>query len=120
MLVDSIGNRIYREEDNLYLLLQSEVVPRKLGEIDSYNKTLTTYREYDKHLFRKTNSFGFNSNLLETATLFNKIILNTDRDEAFVIPVSYILENGEYLFFRQQGFEKQIFIKLEQINKFKI
>ncbi|MBK7362665.1 MAG: hypothetical protein IPJ01_10255 [Micavibrio sp.] len=36
------------------------------------------------------------------------------------IPVKFILENGKFLFFKEQGFEKQIFVSLEQLAEFKI
>ena len=49
---------------------------------------------------------------------FNTIRLQ-DEFNRWTIPLQYILENGEFLFFKEQGFEKQIFISLNKIEQFK-
>ena len=68
---------------------------------------------------RKNNSYGFNEHLIKTGKTFDKIKL-IDDGGTYVFPKSEILEKGKYLFFKEQGFEKQLFLPLEEINKFKV
>jgi hypothetical protein len=117
-LIDTDNNRIYRKETAIYLKLKNESFSRKLGEIDTDKKTLTVNRKYETHLHRKSDSFGFNYSLLKQATLFNLVVLITNKDEVFHIPLEYILEKGDFIYFKEQGFEKQIFLKLELIKEF--
>jgi len=120
MIVDDFNNKIYREHSVIYLVLSANNKRRKLGIIDFKKETFNVHRNYDRHLLKKNNSFGFNVSLLETAKIFNKVVLTTNKKEVFVIPVDFILKKGEYLFFKQQGFEKQIFLKLEDMKDFKL
>ncbi len=115
---DYLGNKLFRKGNLLYLKLASETRNRKLGVIEEQSKNFITNRIYEKHLYRNGQAFGFNVELLRTATLFNGVKLMTDRDETFIIPVKFILEHGEYFHFKKQGFEKQIFIKTEQLKQF--
>ena len=104
----------------LYLKLQSEGRrSRKVGVITKSTKTLKITRKRDKHLFRKLNAYGFNEYVLANGKSFDKIWLKDDYSE-WKIPTSFILENGEYLNFKQQGLELQKFISLEKIEQFKV
>lgn len=118
MIEDEYGNKVYIRGNDLYLQLENSY-PRKLGTLNRVTRTLNAHRKYGPHLYRMSNSFGFNLKLLETAESFDTIHLTTDRDEIFKIPRAFILDNGHYLHFQQKGFEKQIFIKLEQLKQYK-
>lgn len=120
MITDKIGNKLYREGDVIYLKLVSQNYRRKLGVIDEQSKIFLTTRVYEKHLYRNAKSFGFNSEFLRSASLFKDVKLLTDRNESFVIPVKTILEEGSYLHFKKQGFERQIFLSLDKMQKYLI
>lgn len=91
---------------------------RRLGIINKAVKTFYIRRKRARHLFLKTNSYGFNYKILSEALLFDKIRLIDDFAE-YLIPKKFILEEGKFLFFKSEGFEKQIFITLEQMEQFK-
>lgn len=118
LLCVSNGKRI-----KLILKLISEQTPtkkksRRLGIINKAVKTFYIRRKRERHLFLKTNSYGFNYKILSEALLFDKIRLIDDVAE-WLIPKKFILEEGKFLFFKSEGFEKQIFITLDQMEQFK-
>jgi hypothetical protein len=100
------------------LKLASENRTRSLGSVNIKNKSLSVTRKKERHLVRTINSYGFNHYVLESAITF-KFVKLKDETASWKIPVKYILENGKFLFFKGQGFEKQIFISLEQLNQYK-
>jgi len=104
----------------VFLQLQAEKNrKRRIGVVTKSTKTFFVKRERDKHLFIKGNAYGFNDYVLKNQTSFDKVAL-FDGIEHWKIPVQFIIENGKYLMFKQQGFERQLFVSLEQIEKFKI
>lgn len=105
----------------LYLKLKAEGnKKRKVGVITKSTHTMQVKRNREKHLFIKTMSWGFNDYILRRTELFDKIWLVDNWGDEWVIPVPFILENGHYFYFLKQGFEKQVFIKLEEIEQFKV
>ena len=82
-------------------------------------RTLTVTRNRAKHLLQKGNAYGLNHKLLAEATRFDTVRIVDDYGR-WDIPREFILENGKFLLFAKQGFELQIFISLEQIERFKI
>ena len=102
----------------IHLQLVGESRKRKVGTITKSTKTLAITRKRFKHLFIKGNAYGFNEYILANAKLFDKIKLKDELCE-WKIPVKFILENGSYLMFKQQGFERQLFVSLTQIDEFK-
>lgn len=119
---DDFGNIIYFSNNgkriNVSLKLVAEDKRRRIGSINISNKTIQIRRNRYKHLFRKGNAYGFNTFLLSNAKKFDKIRLIDDIDE-FLIPVSFVLENGFYLDFKSQGFELQTFININDLYQFK-
>lgn len=103
----------------LYLQLQSYTRKRRLGVVTISTRTITVRRKYYQHLFRKGNAYGFNEFLLKNTKTFDTINLS-DEFSDWKIPVKFILENGKHLNFKQQGFELQLFVSLEQIEQFKV
>lgn len=92
---------------------------RKIGVITKSTKTLVITRRIADHLFIKGNAYGFNEHVLKNATLFNQIRLS-DEFHDWKIPVEFILKEGKYLNFKQQGFELQLFVSLEQLGPYRI
>jgi len=120
MILDEKGNElIAKTNDNvisLYLKLV-EKSERLLGIIDKKEKTFQIKRNREKHIFKRNKSYGFNHYVLKNAKTFDKIYL-LDDVTSWIIPVKFILENGSFMQFQQQGFELQIFIPLEKIAQF--
>jgi hypothetical protein len=102
----------------IHLQLAGESRKRKVGTITKSTKTFAISRKRSKHLFIKGNAYGFNEYILANAKLFDKIKLKDEFCE-WKIPVQFILQKGSYLMFKQQGFEKQLFVSLSQIDEFK-
>ncbi len=122
ILSDNDGNfiRVHdtKETRVISLKLKTETKERLIGTLSKVNRELIVTRIRAKHLMIKSNSYGFNYHVLSKAKQFDHVRLEDDYD-AYLIPVSYILEQGKFLFFKQQGFEKQIFLSLESMKQFK-
>jgi hypothetical protein len=120
MILDEKGNELIAKTNgnviSLYLKLV-EKSERLLGIIDKNEKTFQIQRNREKHIFKRNKSYGFNHYVLKNAKTFDKIYL-LDDVTSWIIPVKFILENGSFMQFQQQGFELQIFIPLEKIAQF--
>jgi hypothetical protein len=104
----------------LYLKLQSETRKRKVGVITKSTKTIKITRTREKHLFNKMYAYGFNEYILREAKLFDTVWLK-DNYEEWKVPVKFILETGQnYLHFKQQGFDLQRFVTLEELEQFRV
>lgn len=119
---DESGNLVVIRDNKVRLILSlklaSETKKRRIGIVNLARKTFEVKRKRDKHLFRKSLSYGFNHKILSDAKLFDTIRLSDEHQE-WVIPKSYILENGHFLHFKSAGgFERQIFIELVKISQF--
>lgn len=101
------------------LKLKSESGSRNIGEVKLDDKTLLLKRNKAKHLFKKNNSYGFNEYLIQNGKTFDKIML-ADDDAVYLFPKELVKEKGNYLYFKQEGFEKQIFLALDEIKKHQI
>ncbi len=101
----------------LLLKLANETRHRQIGVINEKQRTLTVYRE-PWHLHRISNSYGFNYQLLDEAKKFDFVRIIA-ADAEYKIPRTEILSKGNFLFFKEQGFERQIFVKIEELNNFK-
>ena len=119
---DEYGNNIILHNNDarmvVYLKLKSESKKRRLGIINFATRTLYVKRNSAKHLFRKDSSYGFNHKLLSETKKFDSVRLQDENSE-WLIPVKFILDNGSFLHFKADGFERQIFIQLNKIYDFK-
>lgn len=110
--VNELGVRI------IHLHLMETPPPRLLGNILPKARVFVVYRNRQKHLFKKNNSYGFNEHILRTATMFDHVELIDDFG-IYKIPRELILSSGTYLDFKSVGYEKQIFLSLDIIEKHK-
>jgi hypothetical protein len=101
------------------LKLESEQGRKRLiGVIDEKERVMTIRRKRSKHLHYMSNSYGFNHFILDKAKLFDDVLLYDDYG-AYRIPRKYILENGKFMNFKNNGgFELQIFLSLDLITEF--
>jgi hypothetical protein len=100
------------------LCLHNERREREIGVVNIKERTLSIRRLRSKHLLKKSNSYGFNEHVLSTATTFDNVILS-DEYETWSIPREFVINNGKYLFFKGQGFERQVFLAIEKIELYK-
>ena len=75
-------------------------------------------RDPDKHFFVKWRSYGFNPDFLKMFDDDQPIILKlVKRKEKYLLTPRLITDKWHYLHFLQQGYEKQLFVPLEEITK---
>ncbi|MES2287636.1 MAG: hypothetical protein V4547_18215 [Bacteroidota bacterium] len=122
--IDDAGrNKIFLQSTRktivVLLQLETESYKKKIGVVTKSTKTLKIERKRDLHLFRMGNAYGFNEYILKQAKTFDTISLS-DELEHWKIPVKFILENGKYLNFAQQGYELQLFVSLSQLEQFRV
>jgi len=121
---DESGNHLYADElGNFWLRLTGEDRKRGLGRAHKKSRTLELKnRQRDKHLLKSAQAYGFNYKLihhLHTDKGYLTIFLSDEYD-AWQIPMKWLLDEAEFLYFKKSGFEKQIFAKLNKIDKFSI
>jgi hypothetical protein len=118
---DDFGNLLVSRKNGNRIVISLKLVGdnryRRIGTINEKRKVIDMERKRNIHLFRKSSSYGFNHNLLKQAKLFDKVRLRDEYGE-WLIPVEYILENGHFLNFKQNGFELQIFLPLDKMKEF--
>jgi len=91
-----------------------------IGRIDKEKKILDIKRIRSRHLFQKKMAYGFNYYILKNAKLFDTIHLKDDKDE-WLIPVNFILKNGTFMHFKNNGnFELQKFVSLIELTPFEM
>lgn len=114
---DKFGNALMiMNSGNVFLKLAKEKRNRKLGFIDRGKKIFFINRKRAKHLFRKSNAYGFNHHLLSKSKSFDTISLKDEFGE-YEFPVSKVMQHGKtHLHFKEQGFELQLFLPLEIIE----
>lgn len=94
--------------------------PRNIGTVTKSTRTIEMRRIRAVHLFRKLNAYGFNDYVLRQSKTFDWIRLSDDLGNNWKVPKDYILENGEYLNFKREGFELQRFVSLENLEQFRV
>lgn len=115
---DEFGNKITVRGDVIYLELAGRKTKRQIGTIMTGTKRLLVHRKRGVHLMQKKNSYGFNHFILKNATKFDKLLVK-DEGGLYQIPVNEILENGTFSYFKQQGFERQIFYPLDKLIEYR-
>lgn len=112
---DDHNNTWYMDGEKVYLKLTKENKSRLLGKFR--NSTFYTKREKEKHLFRNANSYGFSIGVLEQ--LNPEFIELYEGDAVYRFPVNVLRQFGDYLHFKEEGFEKQLFLALPIIEKYR-
>jgi|LauGreDrversion4_2_1035121.scaffolds.fasta_scaffold429757_4 hypothetical protein len=126
---DNAGNKVYmriffdekdeRQSANIHLKLKEERSPRMLGSFDFTTRTFYCKRSTAKHLHRKSKSFGFNWTILNDAFLsVENVYIILDDTDHYCFPISLIKDYGQFLNFKQQGFELQRFMSFELIKRY--
>lgn len=113
---DTANNFIYTDGNEVLLKLNAEKRTRHLATIDLAQKALIMVRQ-SKHLLRKAQAYGFNHSMLQAAKLCDKIIF-TCPEGTFIIPIADVLQYGDYLWFKTEGFERQLFLRIAFIQSY--
>lgn len=119
ILRDENGNEVFRSGNKVFLRLASELRPRLLGYLYK-GKLLVCPRDRELHLHRASNSYGFNYAVIEHATLYDTIAVDErwkGRTRRLLISLEDVKKYGKFLYFKQQGFERQIFVALEHFKE---
>ena len=100
-------------------LLLNRGQTRKIAVINMSTKTLYVKRSTKPHLHRKMNSFGFNYEIISNQIFpFDQVHLTVDKKKKYLISRSFIIENGQFLHHKKEGFELQIFLDINFLNQF--
>jgi hypothetical protein len=126
-LVDSSGNVLLIENVmrydgvDIFIRLANESHRRLIGRVNFKTRILHVERDSAKHVLLKANAYGFNYYILNNAKKFDTVALHeTDTGAVFKMGVRFMLNEGDFLFFKEQGFEKQIFLTREWIDHYKV
>ena len=115
-IIYSDGSRLYNENDTIYLQVGNEPKARKIGWLVRKQKRFFTERIPSRHLHAKSQCYGFCFQLLKNAQAFDEVVI-VEPTRMLCAKVKDILDENNFLYFKTQGFERQIFYPL---NKFKI
>lgn len=117
------GHRFEADEKDGYLYitlhLKGSKRGRAIGRVRLADRVLEVERKREKHLMRKANSYGFNEYVLRQAKTFDKIELKDDYG-TYLFSRQLVIDMGKYLHFKEEGFEKQLFLSLNIITNHKI
>jgi hypothetical protein len=122
VIPDKGGNQLILHKDsNVGLKIKSEHGrERNLGAI--LDDVFYTVRE-EKHIFRKSNSIGFNYHLLKDTALFTNIMVQVV-DKYYQVPKDTVLQFGKCMNFKEASddndFELQIFFSLEILKTYEL
>lgn len=95
-----------------YIRLDGEHRSRMAGTYFLETGTFTTIRK-NEHVFRKTNSWGINADMLAMLDSLKEIhILNEDTKEVFKTTYENFLKNAQAFNFKFSGYDKQKFLPL--------
>lgn len=102
----------------IHLKLCSERRSRLIGDYYFAESRICLKRDSAKHLFKKNNSYGFNWEIINDEFLGVRIIDLTVDGERFVFPKSIIELHGQFMNFKQEGFELQKFVPFKIIQNY--
>ena len=110
------------EASNLWVTPSGEIrlqlpnqKPRNIGWFSDSGDTFHCQRNPAKHLHYKSQSYGFNFELLRDGNFF-WVIIHLPFNELLVTSRIHILEKGSFLHFADKGFERQIFLPLTEFG----
>lgn len=106
---------------NLYIKLENERHRRHIGLINIKSRIMHVERNSTQHILKKANAYGFNHYILSKGQKFDKVALHEiDTGKIYLIDKNYLLKEGQFLFFKQQGFEKQLFLTKEWLDYYEV
>lgn len=117
------GHRFEADEKDGFLYitlhLKGKKAGRNIGRVRLADRVLEVSRKRNKHLMLKANAYGFNEYVLREAKTFDKIELKDDYG-TYLFSRQLVIDMGKYLHFKEEGFEKQLFLSLNIITNHKV
>lgn len=125
---------IRREGNKIYILVENRM--RLVGEVidfRDYDKlsgertnndglSLMTERNREEHMMITSGTYGFAKEVIDHKDWFDYVLINEtskeDGQQSYLIPRTEIILHGRTM--ESGGFEKQYFVKLETLKKYKI
>jgi hypothetical protein len=96
-----------------YLYVNSKDKKRMIGRMITQGDTKWYVKDAKvSHIMRKNNSWGVNWNVIDGMSDTDYIGINCE-GQKYYITVGKAKKCGEFLEFKTQGFEKQLFVPLE-------
>lgn len=118
-----LNKLMVKQNDKLIILTLKlgNLKPRHIGTVTKSTKTVQMVRDRTKnHLFREGNAYGFGYYVLKNQSCIDWVRLSDNENNYWKIPVKYIIENGRFMNFKQQGFELQKFVSLNELEQFRV
>ena len=113
---DDMGNQLIVHDRGINLRLKSEDKDRRIfqvkgGQISKWVKPT--------NILNAGNMIGFNYKALQVIRerLRKKYIYTLFGTKRYKVPIDEVLDNGKFLFFKNEGFELQIFYPLKEMMK---
>jgi hypothetical protein len=119
VIEDEAGNKLIINGNRISLKFANEQYARLIGVINLENRFMFVLRTRKKHLFKKLNAYGFCYRVISEAKKFDYIKI-ADEFGTYLIPRKVMLDRGEFLHFKKQGFELQIFLNIHLMNRYKL
>lgn len=103
------------------IYLKKENRTRHIGDVNKKERCLYLSKDRSKHMLKVNSSYGFNWSLFKDygATLFDSVFLY-DKVAAFRFDRQFVLDNGQPLFFKEEGFEKQLFVPIKTLERHEV
>lgn len=96
---------------------------KRIGTYSSITKTLSIERNKSRHLHKQSDSYGINSEMLESIAYECEYVVLTEKQgrkvNTYKIPFFELMRNRFFLHFKSQGYERQVFIKHSVFTQFK-
>jgi len=118
LFTDRDGNIVFIKDSEIRLKIKGRNRVRKLFFIHKPLNLIYCERKRKKHLHIKSDSYGFNWDVLIKAKIIENVLLK-DELGMYLIPIKIIKDAGQFMHFTKQKFELQIFLSIEEINKYK-
>lgn len=109
---DTQGSLYILKTGEVELSLLCESRTRKLGFIKQNELGIISYykHEKEKDVFRKTNAWSLNWNIIQYLPFPNSMINIKSENGIYRITKEKALECGEFMFFKKSGIEKKIYV----------
>lgn len=106
---------IWKSDGSVYLRLPGKKYKpvRYLGRI--VGDTFYCARNYDNKVFREASAFGFCYILMRDGR-FTRVVVRLPVGQQLVTTRKNILQNGEFLYFRKNQLERQLFLPLDKFG----
>ncbi|HMW31837.1 MAG TPA: hypothetical protein PKU71_05530 [bacterium] len=98
-----------------HVYLATETRKRFIGKI--ITREFHCERDPERHILRVNNSIGFNLELMRMSEQFDWVIITGLSSQPIIVTRDFILRKGFLPSFKNQSYELQIFVKLNDLKK---